>query len=176
MPKRRIILVFVLCVSIAVYAVQAMSRTADSNRTRKSSNASRLRNMSEAERKREAAKRRRQHELKQKEFAKESHGRLIDREKRRKEAQERLAKRKKEFLMEKSALKATEEQWKLIKPKLEKVRLLRDLERSTVNLGLTSSSGSRSVPTWKWRISWKDKPPAELTEAQKIAQELFALV
>ena len=80
----------------------------------------------------------------------------LDREQRLKEFHERVAKRKKEFLREKYALGATEEQWKVIKAKLEKVRQLRYQARSTVGMGLTSSSSSgtssrnsasRSVPT-----------------------------
>jgi hypothetical protein len=96
-----------------------------------------------------------------------------------------MAKIKRELLFEKHALGATEEQWKVIKPRLEKVRQLRDLERSTVNLSMTSSSGSggrtasgrgANAPTWQWNASWKGKAPSELTEAQKIANELMALV
>jgi hypothetical protein len=101
--------------------------------------------------------------------------RKLEREQRRKERD----KKKEEaggFIFEKNALGATEEQWKLIRAKLEKVRHLRDLERSTVGLSLISSSGSRSVPTWKWGISWKDKAPGKLTEAQKLANELLDLV
>ena len=159
----------------------------------------RLRNMTEAERKREAAKRRRQVKLenerrlkemmrsqrspqKEKEYQEQ---RRIEREQEYKEFQERIAEERKTFFHEKCALRPTEEQWKLIKPKLEKIRHLREQARSTVGLTLTSSSSSgaktrdsrsRSVPTWKWKISWKDKAPAELTEAQKIANELMDLV
>lgn len=159
----------------------------------------RLRNMTEAERKREAAKRLEQWKLeyerrrkermrserspqKDKEYQEQMR---IYREQEFKEFQERNAEWRKTFFHEKCALKPTEEQWKLIKPKLEKVRHLRNLARSTVGLTLTSSSSSgaktgdsrsRSVPTWKWKISWKDKAPAELTEAQKIANALMDLV
>lgn len=160
----------------------------------------RLRNMTEAERKREAAKRHRQVKLenerrlkelrrsqrspqKEKEYQEQ---RRIEREQWLKENQERRAEWRKTFFREKCALRPTEEQWKLIKPKLEKVRHLRgEQARSTVGVFLTSSSSSgaktrdsrsRSVPTWQWKISWKDKAPAELTEAQKIANELMDLV
>jgi len=108
----------------------------------------------------------------------------LDREQRLKEFHERVAKTKREFLREKYALQATEEQWKLIKAKLEKVRQLRDRSRSTVGMGLTSSSSgissngsdSRSIPRWQWDKSWKDKKPSELTKAQKIAVELIKLM
>ena len=159
----------------------------------------RLRNMTEAERKREAAKRRRQVKLenerrlkemmrsqrspqKEKEYQEQ---RRIEREQEYKEFQERIAEERKTFFREKCALRPTEEQWKLIKPKLEKIRHLREQARTTVGLMLTSSSSSgaktrdsrsRSVPTWKWNKRWKDKAPAELTEAQKIANELIDLL
>jgi hypothetical protein len=171
MAKRRIILVLVVCLSLTAFTVQTVSRTSSSNQTAKPSDAERLRNMTEEERKREAVKRREQSKL--------------EREQRRKETQKIVAERRKGFLYEKYALRPTEEQWKVIKPKLEKVRHLRDLERSTVNLFLTSSSvsgtssrdsRSANVPTWQWNISWKDKAPAELAEAQKIANTLMDLV
>ena len=170
MTKRRIILVSVVCFSLTVLTVQTLSQAPMPKHSR---------NMSEAERKREAAKRREQRKLEREQRRKEHKKKLDEIRERQKERKESWEKAKEEaggFIHEKYALRATEEQWKVIKPKLEKVRLLRDLERSTVNLGLTSSSGSQSVPTWKWRISWKDKAPAELTEAQKLAQELVALV
>ena len=162
----------------------------------------RLRNMTEAERKREAAKRWREGKLEYERRRKESMGSerspqkdkeyqeqmRIEREQWGKEIQERIAQERKRFFHEKCALRPTEEQWKLIKPKLEKVRHLSEQDeqaRSTVGLILTSSSSSgaktrdsrsRSKPIWQWKISWKDKAPAELTEAQKIANELIDLV
>ena len=108
----------------------------------------------------------------------------LDREQRLKEFHQRVAKTKKEFLHEKYGLRATEERWKVIKAKLEKVRQLRDQARSTIGMGLTSSSASgtsrgntsRNVPTWQWDKPWKDKNPSELTNAQKIAVQLIKLV
>lgn len=142
------------------------------------------RRLEREERKREAPKRRRQRELeraqKNKELAKVGRGPLIDREQKHKEAQERLAKIRKEFLTEKSPLGATEEQWKLIKAKLEKIRQLREQANSMVGASLaggSSDSGtSANVPAWQWKRPWKDKAPSELTEAQKLAKELIALV
>ncbi len=161
----------------------------------------RLQNMTEEERKREFAKWRRQRKLEiaqkkkerakrhrqrklehaqmAKEFAKVGRGPLIDREQKHKELQEKWAKIRKEFLTEKSLLGATEERWKLIKAKLEKVekvRQLREQARSTVRMSLTSSSGIRSVPTWQWQRPWKDKALSELTEAQRFTKQLIVLV
>ena len=212
MAKRRIILVSVVFFSLTVFTVQTLPRTPSSNRILKPPNAERLRNMTEEERKKEAERMReswrnmteeekkklvemmrKQQKLEREQRRKESAKRRAERsprprfdvEQKRKESQERLAKIKKEFLYEKSALGATEEQWKVIKSKLEKVRHLRDLERSTVGVFLISSSGSgarardsrsRNVPSFQWKIRWKDKAPGELTEAQKIANALMKLV
>ena len=140
-----------------------------------------------AQKKKELAKRRRQRKLeraqKNKELAKVGRGPLIDREQRRKESQERWAKIRKEFLTEKSLLGATEEQWKLIKAKLEKVKKVRQLHeqaRSTVGMflagGSSDSGTSANVPAWQWKRPWKDKAPSEMTEAQRLAKELIALV
>ena len=141
-----------------------------------------------AQKKKELAKRSRQRKLeraqKDKELAKVGRGRLIEPEQRLKNMRKRAAERRKEFLMEKSLLGATEEQWKLIKAKLEKVEKVRQLRkqaRSTVGVSLAGSSsggaGARpNVPTWQWQRPWKDKAPSELTEAQRLAKELIALV
>jgi len=129
MTKRRIILVSVVFFSLTVFTVRTLPQTRSSNRTIKPPDTERLRNMTEEERKREFAKWRRQRKSeiaqKKKERAKVGRGPLIDRKQRAKELQEKAAESRKEFLMEKSLLGATEEQWKLIKAKLEKVRQLR---------------------------------------------------
>ena len=190
MTQRRIILVSVVFFSITVFTVQTLPRTPSSNRILKPPNAERLRNMTEEERKKlaEMMLKQKKLEIKQrlKEFRKKSaehrrrwelggEQRKLEHEQRRKERD----KKKEEaggFIFEKNALGATEEQWKVIKPKLEKVRHLREQANSMVGLSLINSSGSRSVPTWKWRIRWKDKSTGKLTEAQKLANELLDLV
>lgn len=185
MTKQRVVLTLVLCSLTALLAGQALSQTRSSNRSARASAAARRRRMTDAERRRKAAEMRRQRELKEKELEKEGRNPQIDRAQRIKELNERNAKNRKEFLYEKYALRASEEQWKVIKAKLEKVRHLRDQARSTVGMGLTSSSGSgtssrgrtsRNVPTWQWKQPWKDKAPGEMTEAQKLAKQLIALV
>ncbi len=204
MTKRRIILVSVVFFSLTVFTVRTLSQARSSNRTIKPPDAERLRNMTEEERKREVAKWRRQWKLeiaqkkkerakrirqrrleraqKNKELAKVGRGRLIEPEQRLKNMRKKAAEGRKEFLMEKSLLGATEEQWKLIKAKLEKVEKVRQLRkqvRSTVGASLAGSrdSGtSANVPTWQWQRPWKDKAPSELTETQRLAKELIALV
>ena len=179
MTKRRIILASVVFFSIAVFTVQTLPQTRRPG-SPKPPDTERLRNMTEEERKREVAKRSRQRKLERaqrnKELAKVGRGPLIDRKQRAKELQEKAAERRKEFLREKSPLGATEEQWKLIKAKLEKVRHLREQARSTVGAFLAGGSSDTNAPAWQWKRPWKDKAPSELTEAQKIAKQLIALV
>ena len=154
MTKRRIILLLVVSSSITVISVQSLSQPRNSTLIAKHSDAER------------------------------SSQSRSDLEQWRKEAQKRAAEMKKEFLREKYAVRATEEQWKVIKAKLEKMRHLRGQAHSTVGMGLTSSSVSetsrgntrRNVATWQWERPWKDKDQSELTEAQKIAKQLIALV
>ena len=157
----------------------------------------RLRNMNEEEWKREHAKLRRQRKLALERRGKESRKRSAERKRQREPIHEmrrfELEKSKKEwekknkeaggFIYEKSALRAfgaTEEQWKLIRAKLEKVRQLREPASSTVGMflavGSSDSGTSANVPAWQWKRPWKDKAPSELTEAQKLTKQLIALV
>jgi len=203
MTNRRVVLILLLCCSIALLAASALSQTRRPDRL-KPPDIERLENMTEREREREFAKWRRQQELQRaqekrerakeraqrnKELAKEGRGPLIDQKQRTKEVQKRAAERSREFFSEKSALGATEEQWNLIKPKLEKVRQLRNQGRQASSVvgaflaGGSSSSGTSpragtraNVPTWQWKTPWKDKAPGELTEAQKLTKQLIALV
>ena len=193
MAKRRIILGLVVCLSLTVLTVQTLPQAPSSNRISKPPDTERLRNMTEEEKKRELAKRRRQKKLESEQRRKESAKRRAERPPRPKfdreqwlnDVRKKNAEIKKGFLYEKYALRPTEEQWKVIKPMLEKVQRLRNQARSTVGFLVTSSSGSgtsprdsrsRNEPNWQWRVSWKDKAPGELTEAQKIANELMDLV
>jgi hypothetical protein len=91
-----------------------------------------------------------------------------------------------DFIYEKYAIGTTEEKWKLIKPKLERIRELRKQLFSTVQLSLAGSpSDERSTSpirtraraaTSPWSILWKGKPDYKLTEARKVAEQLVALI
>jgi len=185
MTKRSVVLILVLCSLTALLTAHALPQTLNSNRSTRSNADAVRRRMIDAQRRKEAEKRRRQMELREKELAKGERKPRIDRAQQIKEFQEEVAKIKKEFLYEKYALRTTEEQWNIIKAKLEEVRYFRDQARSTVGMGLTSSSSSgtksdnstsRNVPTWQWKQPWKDKSPDEMTEAQKLAKQLITLV
>ena len=154
----------------------------------------RLQNMTEQERNRYLAMKRKQQELERKRRRAESKKNLAERrrqqqletEQRDKEWEKiRQKEEAKGYMYERWALVTTEEQWKIIEPKIEKVRYLRGRGRSSVGLFLTdsSSSGAKtasskspSLPAWQWRRPWKGKAVGELTEAQRLAKELIALV
>lgn len=80
----------------------------------------------------------------------------------------------------KIALGESEERWKLIQPKLEKVQDLRDQATSTVGAGVSDgSSDSRtgpSGPALQWKRPWKYTPLFEMTEAQKLARQIRTLL
>ena len=200
MAKRKLIHVLAICSLLVVFAVETLSQTDGSNQTAKPSDAERWRTMSEQEKKRQVEERRRQQRLEREQKLTESKKRAVEQKrqwdagaKQRQEERERQReewdKEKQEaggFIYEKrvlAGLGVTEEQWELIKPKLEKVRLLRGRANSGVGLFLTSSSGGGSgsgknatLPTWQWKNPWKNKGPDEMTEAQKLAKQLIALV
>jgi len=178
MTKRKIMLLGVLCFLIALLAARALPQTG------RSEGSPRLRTKTQAASRPEL-------ERKQKESQKAT-DRLAQRAKtQRQEQQKRMQEAKAEFLSEKRALAIsglTEEQWKLVKPKLEEMRKLEDLcyiERSTSGMSLGGSSvggtgskpGNRpSEPRWEWDRQWKAKNPAELSEGQKIAEQLIKLL
>lgn len=202
MKKNPILFMLVLCSLIAFLAVQTLSQIRRSNQTKTldgeplsrmtaeemKKEAERWLNMTEEERQRELANWRRQRELERqrrpKESAAERAKRLArskaDREKMRKEFQETAARVRREFLREKAVLGVTEEQWQLIKPKLDEMRQLRDQARSTVGASLAGGSSvdgkKAGGPSFQWRIPWKDTLPDQLTEAQRLAQQLLAFL
>lgn len=80
----------------------------------------------------------------------------------------------------KYALRVTEEQWKLIGPKLEKVINLWDQSNSTVGAGVSGGSSNdqtqANLPKLQWERPWKYTPLFEMTEAQRFAEELRILL
>lgn len=194
MANRRMILASVVCFSIAVLAVRTFSQTRGPNRSEKPAEAAHPGDMTDQERKKELAKMQAERKLEHERRAAESKKKLAERrrkqelefEQRRKEWEKVKQKEKAEgYMHERWALGTTKEEWKVIKPKLEKVEAIRGRAWSLVGMSLVGSSGgsassgsnrSPSVPTWQWRRPWKDKAPSDLTEAQKLAKELIALV
>ncbi len=156
----------------------------------------RLQNMTEQEKKRYFEKKRRQRELERQQrwrkFKKESAENRRERAPTREQRKLEMEQRRKEFdkeveeaggirlLRAKYALGVSEEQWKLIRPKLEKVINLWDRAISTVGAsvsgGLTDSRTGPNGPRLKWDRPWEDKPRKELTEAQRLAGHLRILL
>jgi len=138
------------------------------------------------QRRRESDKFSRQYKLARDQYneklAKLGLGRLVSREKKH----EMSIKMRRDFIYEKYAIGTTEEKWKLIKTKLERIRELRKQLFSAVQLSHAGGpsekrSGSRistraRAETFPWSIQWKGKPDYELTEARKLAEQLVALV
>ena len=165
MTKRRIILVLVVCFSIVFFTVQTLPQTLSSNRTVKQSRLER--------------------EERRKEFKRRSEQFKLESEQRRKEWEKEKAEG---FLHEKYALGVTKEQWKLIKPKLEKVQNLRRQIRISMRAGwgprrLPGSTGPEYMDpkylhewSWRWFKPSESKGPAELTESERIVEELINLV
>jgi hypothetical protein len=186
MKTRKTIFTLALCFLMAFLVIQTLNKTLSSNSAVVYA-AGRQRRMTEAQRRREAARRRRlkqlEYERRLREAVKErSQGSSQSKNKReqirkdRKELQEELSRIGKEFLFEKSALEPTKEKWKLIKAKLEEIQSLAGPgSTSGMALGGSSSSG-RGVPTWHWDKSWEGKARSELTESQKIVEELMTLL
>jgi hypothetical protein len=199
MTKQSVILFFIVCSLIALHSNRTLSQagrsgsdnsiSADEYRKTEEETKKeieRWRNMTDAEQKRELARRRAQRELERKQRRKKLEKQdpkykplsKSEREKKYQEFLKQVADRRREFLMEKYALKTTEEQWKVIKPKLENVRRLLGRSHDTIALSLTNSNDkiNRNKPTWQWKVSWRDTPQMELTKAQRIANELMVLV
>ena len=80
------------------------------------------------------------------------------------------------FLAAKYALRVSEEQWNIIRPKLEKVINLWDQANSTIGSSVSSNSQTVSVPKIQWDRPWKYTPLFEMTEAQRLAEEIRILL
>ena len=120
MSTRRIIFGFLVCFLIAVFVGQTLSQTRRPDRTRERSETSRLRNTNRQQR---------QQELNQR--------RLTQQFERQLKKQIGPAKSEKELMQQ--VLRATEEQWKAIKPKVDKVRKFRN--RANVSIRLMCFGG-----------------------------------
>ena len=112
MSTRKMIIGLFICLSIAVFAGQTLSQTRGPGRTRETPDWNLRKNMTSEQIHREQQKRIQQWQIQNKK-------RIEQLEKR---TRSEAAKRSAESM--KQALKATERQWKAIKPRLEKVKYL----------------------------------------------------
>ncbi len=190
MAKRRIIIGFLVCFSIAVFVGQTQSQTSNSDQRIKPPDAERLRYMTQEERKKAfeewAAQRKR---LQEERVAKQR----MEFEQRAKDRHDGRNERRNQFL--KQILEVTEQQWKVIEPKINKIYFLRN--QSSISMGFGGASGSYSGGSggssggyvmqggsgsgsggsgqfWggpTWRLADR-----ELTEGEKACEELFELL
>jgi len=126
MSTRRIIFGFLVCFLIALFVGQTLSQTRGPGRTRERSERGRLRNMDRKQRQQELEQRRLKQQL-ERQLKKQ-----IDPAKNQEESM-------------KQVLRATEEQWKAIKPTLDKVRELRSLANVSIKLMCFGSMSGSSV-------------------------------
>jgi len=113
MSTQRINFGFLVCFSIAVFVGQTLSQTRGTSRTRERSETSRLRNTNRQQRQQELEQRRLKQQF-ERQFKKQ------------------MGPAKNQVESMKEALRATEEQWKAIKPTLDKVRVL--MSRANVSI------------------------------------------
>lgn len=153
MVRRRIIPVSVMCLLVAVFAVETLSQT----RRRPSMRPSRAAPQRAAPAVRRPAPKR-----------------GADRE-------DRVDLRR-GYLNVKYACKASDEQWKVLKAKLHRIGVLRRQAYAGVQLTLNRAGSSearqsagrrRIAPNWRWVKRWEDKSPSELIEAEKIVDKII---
>ena len=137
MSTRRIIIGLIVCFSIVVFVGQTQSQTSKSNHTIRPPDAERLRYMTPEERKKAfeewAAQRRRLHEER---VAKQR----MEFEQRAKDRHDGKNERRNQFI--KQILEVTEEQWKGIEPKINKIYFLRN--QSSISMGFGGVGGGYS--------------------------------
>ncbi len=137
MSTRRIIIGFLVCFSIAVFVGQTLSQVSKSNQTVKPPDAERLRYMTPEERKKAfeewAAQRRRLHEER---VAKQR----MEFEQRAKDRHDGRNERRNQFI--KQILQVTQQQWKGIEPKINKIYFLRN--QSSISMGFGGAGGGYS--------------------------------
>ena len=208
MPKRSRILLLVVCSFLALLAVQALSQPRSPTQAATLSATERQRNMTEEERKKELDRWRNMTDAERnREIAKKREQQKLEREQKRKESKKRSEEHRRQFelkskqwrkewekekaegfLHEKYALGVTEEKWKVIKPKLEKVQNLRSQAKISMRAGwgprrLPGSTGPEYMDpkylhewSWRWFKPSESKKPNELTESERIIEELINLV
>ena len=120
MSTRRILFGFLVCFSISVFVGQTLSQTRGTSRTRVRSERGRLRNMDRQQRQQELEQRRLKQQFEE-------------------QLKKQMGPAKSEKELMKQVLRATEKQWNAIKPKLNKVRELRN--RANVSIRLMGFGG-----------------------------------
>jgi len=199
MSTRKKIIGSFICLSIAVFAGQTLSQARGLDGTREATNSGSREQQRLRERQRMDEQHRQQLKIHQDKL-----------EQMKKRMRSESAKRAAESMRQ--ALSATEQQWKVIKPRLEKVKYLTSQARLSIvphsyrrsrryggsqnSAGAGGSAGSEaningrtetSEPNnrqpstrieegWEWSRPWENKAPGELTEGERVCEELLALL
>jgi hypothetical protein len=164
-----------VCLSLAVFTDQILSQTQRSDKTREMPDWIPRSNMTQEQLHRAIQKRSQQLQMQNKKEIEQLEQRT------RSEAAKRADKSMKQ------ALRATERQWKVIKPRLDKVEYLSKQARVSMapgyyrrSRGTGGPNNQKSVPKveegWKWTKAWEKKTPSELTEGERICEELLELL
>jgi hypothetical protein len=198
MKKRRLLLILLLCFSagglIRMTPFQSCILASDSGRSGQMSEEQKKeikRRLQELKRQDKLRKEQRR-QRKQEEFRRSIAKRWPEKAQKREPLWLQSDQRRKEFNNEmekagdirildvKYALRVSEEQWKIIGPKVEKVINLWDHANSTIGAGVSFSSSSgqteANVPKLQWDRPWKYTPLFEMTEAQKLARQIRTLL
>jgi len=137
MFTRRIMIGLIVCFSVAVLAGQTRSQVSRSRQRVKQPNAERLRYMSPEERKRAFEKRTAQQRRLQEERMAKQMMEFKQRAKNRHDGRDEL---RNQFL--KQILEVTEEQWKVIEPKINRIYFFRN--QSSISMGFGGAGGGYS--------------------------------
>jgi len=136
MARQKIILGTIICLLITAFVGQTLSQTPISNPQRDRAYYERLRKMTPAQRQRELN---RQIQIKIQQRLKEQ-----EKEPEQNQEQRRIELKRRQEEAIKQALGATDEQWEIIKPRLEKVQNLTEISISLLSYGTASGSASMS--------------------------------
>lgn len=126
MSTRRIIFGFLVCFLIALFVGQTLSQTRGTSRTRERSERGRSRNTNRQQRQQELEQRRLKQQLER-------------------QLKKQIGPVKSEKELMKQILRATEEQWKAIKPTLDKVRVLMSRADVSIRMMCSGSMGGGSI-------------------------------
>ncbi|MDT8300492.1 MAG: hypothetical protein RQ760_03345 [Sedimentisphaerales bacterium] len=170
MSTRKMIIRFFICLSIVVFAGQTLSQTQEPENAGKATEPDSWTEQWQ----RRTEQRRQQWEMQNKKRIEQ-----LDK-------QMRIESAKKADKSMKQALLATERQWKVIKPRFDKVEYLSKQARVSItpasfrrSRGSGGLNNQQTAPKpkveegWKWSKSWEKKAPGELTKGERTCEELL---
>jgi hypothetical protein len=176
MSTQKMISSLFICLSIVLFAGQTLSQTRSAGGTREKPDWILQNNMTSEQINIEQQKRSRQLQMQNKKRI----------EQLRKQSRIESAKKTDDSMRQ--ALRATQQQWKVIKPRLDKVKYLSKQAQISVypgyyrrSRGSDGNSNNQQSPAkveegWKWLKGWEKKDPTELTEGERTCEELLELL